>query len=349
MVKILDRYVFSEAFKILILSLVTFLTLFGIVDLVSHINLVMKIGLSKSLQFIVGRFPLYTVRVLPIAVLISTMVTLSSFSSTNELTVVRALGISIYRFSLPLFALAVISSAFSLFVQETLLPKGLKLTRSITEEHVKPEKLNGVWFQDKKRDFVFLWSFNLREKTGKWASLIKVKNFQPTERLDAEKVYYAGKGIWKFEQVLKRDLVNFKTVELPSLKLNLGVDVKDLKLSGMNPQQSGLFKLYVTIKRLKKIGYNTTEMEVELYSKLALALFPIVVTAIGIPFGVYNPRNRKGYTLAIASLIVVFMWVTTALFLSLGKSGVLPPLYAAFAPLMLFGALGLFLLGRVES
>jgi len=349
MVKILDRYVFSEAFKILVLSLFTFLTLFGIVDLVSHIDLMMKVGFLKSLQFVIGRFPLYTVRVLPIAVLITTMITLSKFSSTNELIVARALGISIYRFSLPLFVLAVITSCFSLYIQESLLPKGLKLTEVIGGETVKPEKLNGIWFQDKKGDFIFIWSFNLKTDEGKWASFIKVNQFQPTERIDAEKISYIGKGTWKFDRVLKRDLRTFKTLELPSLKLNLGVEVKDLKLSEMNPQQSGLIKLYITIKRMKKIGYNTREMEVELYSKLALALFPIVVTAIGIPFGIYNPRNRKGYTLAIASLIVVVMWVTTALFLSLGKSGVLPPLYAAFAPLMLFGALGLFLLGRVES
>lgn len=349
MVKILDRYVFVEASKILILSLLTFLTLFGIVDLVSHIDLIVKAGIYKSLQFVLGRFPLYTVRVLPIAVLISTMVTLSRFSATNELTVVRALGISIYRFSVPLFILAIISSFFSLFVQETLLPKGLKLTQAIVGERKKPEKLNGIWFQDKKGDFIFIWSFNLREKTGNWASIIKVKNFQPTDRLDAEKIYYLGKGIWKLELVIERDLTKFKTKKLPSLKLNLGVDVKDLKLSSLNPQQSGLLELYITIRRLKTLGYNTRELEVEFYSKLALALFPIVVTAIGIPLGIYNPRNRKGYTLVIASLIVVIMWVTTALFLSLGKSGVLPPLYAAFAPLTLFGALGLFMLGRVES
>lgn len=349
MVKRLDRYVFSEAFKILVLSLLTFLTLFGIVDLVSHIDLILKIGFLKSLQFVTGRFPLYTVRIIPIAVLITTMVTLSRFSSTNELIVARVLGISIYRFSLPLFALAVISSFFSLYVQESLLPKGLKLTEVVGGESEKPKNLNGVWFQDKKGDFIFIWSFDLKTKEGKWASLIKVNQFQPTERLDAEKILYKGKGVWKLDKVLKRELENFKTVELPSLKLNLGVEVKDLKLSEMNPQQSGLIKLYITIKRLRKIGYNTRELEVELYSKLALALFPIVVTAIGIPFGIYNPRNRKGYTLAIASLIVVVMWVTTALFLSLGKSGVLPSLYAAFAPLILFGALGLFLLGRVES
>ena len=349
MVKILDRYVFSEGFKTLILSLITFLTLFGIVDFVSHIDLIMKVGFAKGLMFVTGRFPLYTVRVLPIAVLISTMVTLSRFSSTNELTVVRALGISIYRFSLPLFALALIASTFSLYVQESLLPRGLKVAQSIAGESEKKRELKGVWFQDRAGDFVFIWLFNLQSREGKWASLIKVKNFQPTGRVDAEKVKYLGNGVWQFKGVIERNLSAFKVRKLPSVKLNLGVDVKDLKLSEANPQISGLIKLFITIKRLKRIGYNTTQMEVEFYSKLALALFPIVVTAIGIPFGVYNPRNKKGYTLVIASLIIVVMWVTTAFFLSLGKSGVLPPLYAAFAPVMLFGALGLFLLGRVEA
>ncbi len=349
MVKILDRYVFKEALKTLILSLLTFLTLFGIVDFVSHIDLIMKAGFSKGVLFVTGRLPLYTVRVLPIAVLISTMATLSRFSSTNELTVVRALGISVYRFSLPLFVLALITSLFSLYVQDSLLPKGLKVAQAITGESKQKKELKGVWFQDKRGDFVFIWLFNLHKREGKWTSLIKVKNFQPIARIDAERVKYLGEGMWQFDGVLKRNLLRFSTEKLPYLKLRLGVDTKDLKLSEANPQTSGLIKLFITIKRLKKIGYNTTEMEVEFYSKLALALFPIVVTAIGIPFGVYNPRNRKGYTIIITSIIIVVMWVTTAFFLSLGKSGVLPPLYAAFAPVMLFGALGLFLLGRVEA
>lgn len=349
MVKILDKYVFSEAFKMLILALFTFLTLFGIVDFVSHIDLIMKVGFLKGTQFVMGRFPLYTVRVLPIAVLISTMITLSKFSSTNELTVVKALGISIYRFSLPLFILSLFVSCFSLYIQESLLPKGLKISQSIEPEKTKKEKLNGVWFQDRKGNFVFLWSFNVKENRGKWGSVINVENFQPKGRLDAEEVYYLGNGKWKFKNVFKRDFKTFKTFKLPELTLDLGVKTSDLKLSEKNPQLSGLLELYITIKRLQKLGYDTTDMEVEFYSKLALALFPIVVTAIGIPFGIYNPRNKKGYTVAIASLIVVFMWITTALFLSLGKSGLLPPTYAAFAPVMLFGAVGLFLLGRVES
>ena len=349
MVKILDRYVFSEGLKTLFLTLLTFLTLFGIVDFVSHIDLIMKAGFSKGLQFVSGRLPLYTVRVLPIAVLLTTMITLSRFSSTSELTVVRALGISIYRFSVPLFLLAVLSSCASLIVQESLLPEGLKLSQKIEGKSGTKGELKGVWFQGKNGEFVFVWSFNTEKREGKWASLIKVKQFQPEERLDAERVYYRGNNTWEFENVLKRNLKTLKSTHVPKLTLNLGVGVKDLKLSEKNPQLSGLIELYLTIKRLSRIGYDTTEMEVELYSKLSLALFPIVVTAIGIPFGVYNPRNRKGYTVAIASLIIVVMWVTTALFLSLGKSGVLPPMYAAFAPLMIFGALGLFLLGRVEA
>jgi lipopolysaccharide export system permease protein len=129
----------------------------------------------------------------------------------------------------------------------------------------------------------------------------------------------------------------------------LGVGIKDLILSTYNPETMGLWELFLSIKRLKKLNYDTQYLQIEFYSKLSLAVLPLITAIIGIPFGVYNPRNKKGYTVAIAAAIVVAMWITISLFLSLGKGGVLPPAYAAFGPTLLFGAVGLFLLGRVES
>ena len=76
---------------------------------------------------------------------------------------------------------------------------------------------------------------------------------------------------------------------------------------------------------------------------------PIIVTLIGIPLGVYNPRNKKGYTVIVAALTVVIMWITVSFFLSLGKGGVLPPLYASLAPLFIFASVGLILLGRLDT
>ncbi|RUM90970.1 MAG: hypothetical protein DSZ26_02060 [Thermovibrio sp.] len=351
MVKILDRYVFSEGLKLLFLTLLTFLTIFGIIDFVSHISISMKLGLKSELQFISGRFPLYTVRVLPIAVLISTVVTLSRFSSTSELTVIRALGISTYRFSVPLFVLALLSSLFSLLVHELFVPKGLKVSSEIERkmERASPKEASEVWFKSGSRKFVFIRKLDVKERRGRWGSVIEEENFQPTRRIDGREVFYEGNGVWKFKDVFIRDLNKLKTERLNELSLNLGVDIKDLKSSGTLPEAKSLSELFITIKRLERLGYDTRQFQMELYSKLAISLYSLVVTLIGIPFGVFNPRNRKGYTVLIVSTLIVLMWVTTSLFISLGKSGALPPIYASFAPLILFTSLGLILFGRVET
>jgi lipopolysaccharide export system permease protein len=100
---------------------------------------------------------------------------------------------------------------------------------------------------------------------------------------------------------------------------------------------------------MEKIGYDARTYWVEFYTKFSIPLLPIIVALIGIPLGTYNPRNRKGYTLWVAIGLIVFMWIMISFFINLGKSGVLPPIYASFAPHILFLSVGLWLLARVET
>jgi len=157
MVKVLDRYVFSEGLRFFLLTLTTFLLLFAVIDFVSNFDLTSKVGLKGLLLYVAGRLPLYGVRVLPIATLIGTMLTLSKFSESNELTVARALGISTYRFSAPLLVLAALASLLSVGIQDRLVPEGLRKATEVAlkahKEAKGPERLPGVWFKDKKGDF----------------------------------------------------------------------------------------------------------------------------------------------------------------------------------------------------
>jgi lipopolysaccharide export system permease protein len=352
MVKILDRYVFFEALKYFTLSLATFLTLFAVIDLVSNVELFMKYGVKTGLSYISGRFPLYGVRVIPIATLIATMSTLSRFSSTSELTVVKALGISIYRFSLPLFFLSAVATSLSLFLQEKAVPLGLQKVKKIEalrEKVSRQGKVYGVWLKNPQGDFVFFYSFEPKSNTGRRVSLLEVKDFRPVKRIDALEAEYVGKGKWRLKEIFVRELTSLKVEQEASKTVNLGVSPKEILLSSVTPETMSLTKLALTITRFRKMGYQTRELKLELFSRLALSLLPFVVTLLGIPFGVFNPRNKKGYTALFAALLIVTMWIVISLFLSLGKSGVLPPSYAAFAPLFMFGALGLILLGRVET
>lgn len=355
MVKTLDRYVLKESFKFFILALSTFLVLFLVIDFVSNVDTFMKIGLKEGFLYVLCRLPLYAVRVIPIAVLISTMVTMSSFSSTSELIATKALGISVYRFSLPIVFLGITASFVSLFLQELLVPPAIKMAKEIRfPGFEKGEKelfvsANSLWFKSDDR-FIYMERFFPESGEAEKISIIKVTpDFIPIERIDAR----FGKNVkgsdWELRNCFLRNLkklsVNFQDVKY----VNLGIDKKDLVFSKPEPETMGIVELFLLVNQLQKIGYDVTPLLVEMYSKLSISFLPVVVAIIGIPLGVFNPRNKKGYTLVIAALLIVAMWITISLFLSLGKSGVLPPLYASFAPVFLFLSVGLILLARVET
>ncbi|SMP07168.1 lipopolysaccharide export system permease protein [Desulfurobacterium pacificum] len=355
MVKVLDRYVFTETFKYFVLSLLTFLVLFVIIDFVSNVDTFSKVGLKEGLTYVFARVPLYASRIVPIAMLVSTMVTLSTFSSTSELIAVKSLGISIYRFSVPILVLSVMVSLFSLFLQEFAIPKSMKLAKDIecklkVNSKVKIHAtLSSVWFKDNDK-FVYMESFNPYTKEAERISIFVLpKTFEPKKRIDALKGKNVKEKEWILEDCIVRDLKKMTFKKVKEKTLSLGVGVKEIKYSQPEPETMELLKLYVVAKQMAKLGYNVSNMLVDLYSRLSLSLLPIVVAVIGIPLGMYNPRNKRGYTVVIAALLIVSMWITISFFLSLGKSGVLPPFYAAFAPVLLFFSVGLILLARAET
>ncbi len=350
--KILDRYVLKECATYFALSLITFITLFAVIDTVSNIDLFIKFGVKTGISYIIGRIPLYAVRVIPIATLLSTMATLSKFSSTSELIVVKALGISLYRFSLPIIGFSLLASLLSLTVEDRLVPLGLRKVKEIQALTGKTEEkapFAGIWIKKGKEEFIHFTVYKPKEREGEKLSLFKVKDFQPVKRIDALTAKYIKGTLWKLENAFIRKLNEGKNRAVKEIKVNLGISPKEILLSRRAPQERGLFELYLDIKRLERVGYESNQLQLELFSRLELALMPIVVTLIGIPLGVYNPRNKKGYTVIVAALTVVIMWITVSFFLSLGKGGVLPPLYASLAPLFMFASVGLILLGRLDT
>jgi lipopolysaccharide export system permease protein len=76
----------------------------------------------------------------------------------------------------------------------------------------------------------------------------------------------------------------------------------------------------------------------------------IITAFLGIPFALRLPR-MGGLAAAVGlSLTLGFAyWVLFAVTVSIGQTGLLPPFLAAWVANILFGALGVYLLLRVES
>jgi lipopolysaccharide export LptBFGC system permease protein LptF len=75
----------------------------------------------------------------------------------------------------------------------------------------------------------------------------------------------------------------------------------------------------------------------------------VVMTLIGIPFAFVVARRGALYGIAISIVIAIVYWACLETFQALGNNALLAPLLAAWAPNLLFGAAGLYLMLTLET
>ena len=104
MLKKLDLYILSQFLVILFLSIVGFLSIFLVVDLIENLDRFMDNNVPKNiiLEYYVYSLPYFLSIGLPMSVLISTVLSLGNLVKRNEWTAMKASGISIYRVAIPL-------------------------------------------------------------------------------------------------------------------------------------------------------------------------------------------------------------------------------------------------------
>src|SRR5678815_6097692 len=121
----LDRYVFSEFWKIFTMTALGFPLLIIIIDLTDNLDKYLNRQLPRSqialsyLYFIPDSMFL----VMPAAVLFATVFPIGALTRHSEITAAKASGISFYRLTRPIFAGAVLAGGLSLLLSE-LAPIG---------------------------------------------------------------------------------------------------------------------------------------------------------------------------------------------------------------------------------
>ena len=73
------------------------------------------------------------------------------------------------------------------------------------------------------------------------------------------------------------------------------------------------------------------------------------MTLLAVPFAVSTGRRGALYGIGVGIVFAISYWLIMTVFFALGTGGVLPPLLAAWAPNILFGAAGLYLILTVRT
>ena len=99
-----------------------------------------KLSLTDIMQYAAAITPEFLASALPVALLLALLYTLANHARYNEITAMRAAGISLWRICAPYFAVGVVAS-FALFaLNEFLVPRSTEWANQILTRHVeKPD------------------------------------------------------------------------------------------------------------------------------------------------------------------------------------------------------------------
>ncbi|MEX2662064.1 MAG: LptF/LptG family permease, partial [Vicinamibacterales bacterium] len=149
---ILDRYVTMMYLRTVGLSFLGLLGMFYISTFLDKAEKIFKgdASLGLVLQFLVYMTPQYIYFVVPLAVLLSVLVTFGLLARSSELTVLKACGISLYRISLPIIGLSLVGSALLFGLEQGVLAESNRkadaadrVIRNLPQQNLNP--MNRRW------------------------------------------------------------------------------------------------------------------------------------------------------------------------------------------------------------
>ena len=360
MMKILDRYLFTEFLRNLFLITISFVLLFLIIDFFEKIRMflsnhatVMQMG-----SFFLFRIPMMIAQILPASVLLSSLLTFGYLSKHSEITAIKANGISLYRLSVPVMSIAIVVCLLIFYLSEWVTPYTNDRAEHIRLIEVQKRKSMGTFKQDQiwYRGQKGIYNFRLFDAQSNTLRGITIhyldRQMNLIKRLDAEKGEWNGNQ-WLFHNVL---ITQFREGGFPILSkvpqevIDLPEKPSDFKMIQRDIESMGYFELDRYIRKLQSEGYDATRYIVDLQGKIAFSFVSIILAVIGFSFSLRSERSG-GIAQGIGTgLIIGFSyWLVYAFGMSLGRSETLSPLIAAWFANILFTAVSIFLVLRVRT
>ncbi|VAX15329.1 Lipopolysaccharide export system permease protein LptG [hydrothermal vent metagenome] len=347
--KIIDKYLIKQFLITTLFSLLTFLAIFIVIDVMEHIDefIDYEVPFHIILKYYVVFLPQMIRYMTPISVLLAALFVTGKMSDQNELTAMKSSGVSLYRYMAPFIATTLIISVLSVYFGGYVAPLSNKIKVSIERDYMDWGTIqsgNNIFFQDSKTRIVTIASYNVHTER---ANIISIQDFDPkdithmTNRIDAQKMKYdTTNSSWILSNAVQRTfsdtsliIQNLDTLVISDLNFTPDEVIK----KQLKPEEMTLTELKQLAADQLKTGNNPRRAMIEYHSIIAFAFASLITVLFGLPI---SSNRRKGglalqfgINLVITFAYLVFMSISQAF----GKNGVMSPVLTAwFANIVFF-------------
>ncbi|MDA3903042.1 MAG: LPS export ABC transporter permease LptG [Desulfuromusa sp.] len=359
--KILNRFLLIHFIRILSLCVAAFIGIYLLVDFFEKVDdfIDHKAALWDYFTYLTNSIPFIFVQILPLAILTTMVLTLGGLSRTNEVTALRACGISLWQIVLPLMSLALLLSFLLLLVNEFALPWNNKQLNYLLEVKLKGKEQgqltrNEIWYRSNNR-IINIAVANPQKQQLQGVIIFTFDDHQKIEKRQETALANYENGTWQTSVLIERifdsksgDMV--KVHDLKNMALNLDRAPEDFSGQENLNNELSFRQLSTMAKKLAQEGYDSTRQRVDMHNRIAMPFTCLIMGFLGVPFALQRGRNSNialGIGLSLGIGVVYF--IIQSLVTAFGYSNALPPLLAAWTTNFIFFLLGIWLLLNVKE
>jgi LPS export ABC transporter permease LptG len=357
---LIDRYLIRSYLTYFGIAVAVASVLFVVVDLLQTLDRYLRVKppLVYILEHFLYRLPAAVYDGLPVVTLVATIFLFLTISRYHELTALKAAGVSLYRVSLPIIGLAILTSIGAALFQELVLPslneRGEELDR-VKIRGQRPRHLqvrSRIWFRSSDTRFFRLELLDPVTSDMHGVTILEIdNNFRLVNRLDATLAHWTPDG-WEFSDGALREISpegHVLTVPFAVTALDLPEQIQDFTEIQKPVDAMSFMELRGYIARLQESGHQVKKYLVELYGKLAFPLAHLVMVLVAIPFALQSPRGGRLAGIGLAIGILAGYMVVHYSAIAFARADLLPPLMAAWTANVVFLGIGFALLFRART
>ena len=297
----------------------------------------------------------------PMSILTATLLCFGRLSSDNEITAMRASGISLYRLSVPVVIVGLALSLGLLWLNDKVLPAAHYQSRRVLADIgiKKPTAFleSGTFIKNFKDYIIFI--YEIKDNQLKDIRIYQPQKDRPVRTIIAKsgefevipeeaiiklKLYNGSSDEPDFDNPNRFFKLKFKVYEV-ALNLKDYVSKIDKK-----PKDMSIAEIKQEAAKLKAESIeDLNSLNVEMHKKFTLAFSALVFVLLGIPLGITSRRAERSVGFGISLGIIIIYYIFAVGCESLSLKGNVNPAIALWMPNTLLALAGFVLIHKTAE
>ena len=378
-IALIDRWIVGQIIPPMIFAISAFTVIsLSVGVMFDLIRKIVEYGLPlvQAFKALIYSLPSFLVLSFPMAVLLSTLLSYGKLSANSELLALRSLGISTSRIIAPAIAVSIFMTGLTFYFNDNLVPTSNKLAESTLRSGIgssfnkekgknniifsrKGSRINSITNKPTKINTFLTHIFyasRFENNTMKEVTVLDFSRENIKQILTANTaIFDRDNSSWVFtdgniistDSIGQTTSIKFRKYTYPFVEGPLDLAKVPKNASDMSLKEAlEAERIYKKIGDLKEIR----KIQVRIQEKFTLPCACLVFGLIGSILGSKsNLRSSKSQGFGLSVILILVYYVISFLCSSFGVKGLLPPIIAAWFPVVISLGGGFYFLRRSST